>query len=353
MTSPPQLYIAWTEFQRRQVSMAEIAGFECHFLPLRYKGRSHLLRACHYAALFWRTLALLREQRPAVAWLQLPQMPLLWAALLHRAVVDRQMRVVADCHNAVFVPPWSRFPGGLALLPRADLTLVHNEAVQADAIALGLPPQRTRVLEDVPPTRAAEARRRADQEAPPPAFADRPRPWVLFAGSYGRDEPIAELLAAARASPGTFAITGRLRNAARHGHDVSQPPANVVLTDYLPLADFEALLVHCDLVLGLTRFDGIQLSVCNEALGFGKPLVLADTPLLRALFGSGACLVDASDGLAIAEGVDLAWRHRGEAAESAQALASARRDAWRDGPWQDCLRALARETEPAQAQSAA
>ena len=33
--SPPRaLYLAWAAFQRRQVSMAEPAGFDCVFLPL-------------------------------------------------------------------------------------------------------------------------------------------------------------------------------------------------------------------------------------------------------------------------------------------------------------------------------
>jgi hypothetical protein len=218
--SPPRaLYLAWAAFQRRQVSMAEPAGFDCVFLPLHYKGRSHLLRALHYLRLAWRTLTLLRARRPPVLWLQLPQLPLLWAALLHRRLYQPDLVLVADCHNAVFRPPWSTRPWGVSLLGRCEAVLVHNQAQRAPALAQGVPASRLCVLEDVPPLRPAAA--------PPPlpaAFAGRPRPWVLFAGSYGSDEPVAEVLQAARLlGTGVVALTGRLSNAAKNGHDIRQP----------------------------------------------------------------------------------------------------------------------------------
>jgi hypothetical protein len=45
-------------------------------------------------------------------------------------------------------------------------------------------------------------------------------------------------------------------------------------------------------VLALTKSEGIQLSVCNEALGFRKPMVVSDTAILRSMFGRGSVLVD-------------------------------------------------------------
>ncbi|MDP2006067.1 MAG: oligosaccharide flippase family protein [Rubrivivax sp.] len=337
--APRAVYLAWAGFQRRQVSMADAAGFDCVFLPLAYKGRSHPRRALHYAALFVRTLAVLRARRPPVAWLQLPQLPLLWAALLYRALFDRRLVLVADCHNAVFRAPWSRLPLGLSLLARCEAVLVHNRDMHAAALALGVPAARLRVLEDVPPRRA---------EGPPPpvpaAFAGRPHPWVLFAGSYGHDEPVAEVLQAARElGGGVVAVTGRLGNAGRNGHDIARPPANVVLTDYLPLADFEALLVHCDVVLAFTRFDGIQLSVCNEALGFGRPMVVSDTPLLRELFGQAGVMVDSADPAAIVRGVRLACAEAATRAAASRALALQRRQRWQAGPLLACQALLRRE----------
>lgn len=331
------LYIAWTAFQRRPASMAPLVGLRCHFLPLSYKGPSHLRRAWHYAALMLRTWRLLRAQAPAAVWLQLPQMPLLWPALLYRMLLAPSVRIVADCHNAAFVPPWSRLPFGLKLLARCDLVLVHNADVAAQARALGVPGDRLQVLEDVPPRRAA-----GPAPALPALLDGRPRPWVIFPGSFGRDEPIAEVLEAARRVPGaSFVVTGRIGNAARNGHDLGALPPNVLLTDYLPLADFEALLTHADLVLALTNVDGIQLSVCNEALGWGKPMVMSGTPLLRALFGGGARVLDSHAPEEMAAAVREVWTQRERWAAASAALALRRRAEWLAGPWQDCVRALA------------
>lgn len=340
----PSLYLAWSRFQRRQVSMADLVGFECVFLPLDYKGRSHARRALHYLALAWQTLRLLRQRRPATVWLQLPQLPLLWVALVYRWCFDRRVAIVADCHNAVFTPPWSRLPWGVSLLGRSDLVLVHNEDVLARCLALGVPASRTRVLEDVP------ARRDPAVMPPvPAAFAGRPRPWVLFAGSYGRDEPVAAVLEAARLlDQGVIAVSGRLSNAARNGHDIRQPGDRVVLTDYLPVEDFDAMMLHCDVVLALTRHDGIQLSVCNEALGFGRPMVMSDTPLLRRLFGCGAIAVDSDDPAALADGIRRAWAEPERWAQASQALGTRRRAKWQAGPLKAALSLLpaARAAQP-------
>lgn len=331
------LYLAWTHFQRRQVSMAELAGFECVFLPLAYKGRSHLLRGLHYLHLMLRTVQVLRRHRPAVLWLQLPQFPLLWAALAYKLVFDPALKLVADCHNAAFQAPWSRLPLGLSLLRRCTCILVHNDDMLARAQQLGLPMARVQVLEDVPPLHRGGHR----GVALPAAFVGRPRPWVLFPGSYGQDEPIAELLAMAAMLPaGTLAITGRRGNAARNGHNISEVPANTVLTDYVPVAELDALLAHADVVLALTRNDGIQLSVCNEALGFGKPMVMSGTPLLRALFGRAAVVVDSSDPADIQRGIQQAWQARDHWGDAAESLAHQRRSVWAAGPLQRCLRAL-------------
>ncbi|MBT9488963.1 MAG: glycosyltransferase [Rubrivivax sp.] len=331
------LYLAWTHFQRRQVSMADLAGFECVFLPLAYKGRSHLLRGLHYLRLMLRTVQVLRQHRPAVLWLQLPQFPLLWAAMLYRLLFDPALQLVADCHNAAFQAPWSRLPLGLSLLRRCTCILVHNDDMRARAQQLGLPMTRVQVLEDVPPLHRGGTR----GVPVPPAFAGRPRPWVLFPGSYGQDEPIGELLAAAAMMPaGTLAVTGRRSNATRNGHDISQVPANTVLTDYVPVAELDALLAHADVVLALTRNDGIQLSVCNEALGFGKPMVMSGTPLLRALFGSAAVVVDSSDPADILRGIGQAWQARDHWGDAAESLAHQRRSRWVAEPLQRCLRVL-------------
>lgn len=322
--APQAVYLAWTVFQRRQVSMSEVVNLECVFLPMAVGGKgSRAKKALSYLGLMLRTVRLLRRREPEVVWLQIPQVPLLWAALVYKRFFDSRVRLVADCHNAMFLPRWARVPCGLSMLGRCDLILVHNDAVLETAKQAGLPAGKTFVLEDVPPIAPA---------APCPApsmLAERPRPWVLFPGSFSADEPIAEALEAARLlEGGTIIMTGRHSNASAGGHDISNVPSNVVMTGYLEVDDFNALFRHCDVVLALTKVEGIQLSVCNEALGFGKAMVASDTRLLHAMFGEAAVMVRSADPAAIAAGIESAYRQREKYSNASAQLANQRRADW-------------------------
>lgn len=318
------VYLAWTQYQRRQDAMAAQAGFDCVFLR-RSTRRGRMATVVDYVRLAGRTWQLLRERRPRVLWLQLPTVVLLWIALAARRVMLPQMKIVADCHNAMFRPPWSRLPAGVGWLGRCDAVIVHNSAVLSEALALGLPAERTRVLEDVPPTAVAD-----HPQAPEPVPSGHPRPWILLPGSFSADEPVAEVLATAAAmSEATFIITGRTERAARCGHDLSSAPPNVVMPGYLELPAFERLVRSADLILALTRHEGIQLSVCNEALGFGKPMVVSDTRILRELFASACELTRDHEPESLVAAIRRALARRDELAASARALAEARVRAWR------------------------
>lgn len=318
------IYLAWTVFQRRQVSMSELVNLDCVFLPMAVGGKGNRAKkALNYLVLLLRTVKLLKQREPDVVWLQIPQVPLLWAALVYRRFFNSGVRLVADCHNGMFMPRWASVPFGQSMLGRCDLVLVHNDAVLETAKEAGLPVAKTFVLEDVPPIAPA---------APcvvPSILAGRPRPWVLFPGSFGADEPIAELLEAARLlEAGTIIMTGRHSNASANGHNISNVPSNVVMTGYLEVDTFNALMRHCDVVLALTKLEGIQLSVCNEALGFGKAMVASDTKLLRAMFGEAAVMVPSADPAAIASGIEAAYRKREKYSNASVQLADRRRADW-------------------------
>lgn len=316
------VHIAWTTFQRRQVSMAEDAGFECVFLPVHAGGNVGKIWA--YLKNLVHTFSALRKAAPSVVWVQLPQVPVLWAALLYRRFVRRDAKIVADCHNAMFRPPWSRFPLGLSLFRYCDCVVVHNDMVEAQALALGVPAQRVMVLEDVPPLVD-----HAMLVPEPECLAGFPRPWVLFPGSFAADEPIDEVLGAARLAPEiTFVITGRTHKAKQNGHDIAASPPNVLMPGFLALDEFDRLLRHADVVIGLTKIEGIQLSVCNEALGYGRPLVVSNTALLSALFAESARVVDSRSPADIVAGVREVLGDPAHFETRSRQHATRRRDAW-------------------------
>ena len=316
-TAPRSLYLSWIRFQRRPLAMQPSFGYRIHFLPIRWRGTPGL--ALSYLVNFCSSLKLLWSERPDTVWVQVPQYPALWAAMLYRVLTPRRVTLVADCHNSIVWQPWSRFPFGLRSLRRCDLVLLHNSEVAKSARELGVPAQRMLVLEDAPLEPA--------DPAPPPADAS-PRPWLLFPASWAADEPIAQVIEAARRMPeATFLITGD-PTPVNPAPAADRLPPNVRLLGFLPLAQFDGYLAHADVILGLTLEEGVQLSVCNEAVGLGVPMVCSGTRILRQIFPKGTVFVDARDPDAIVAGCRQALLRRDELAGRMKAFSLERRQQW-------------------------
>jgi hypothetical protein len=294
MTKNRSIYIAWAAFQRRQISMEPFCGFELVFLPVR-RPVNRLRKAMAYLGNAWTTFSILRQRQPDVIWLQLPQVPLMWVALAYRFLVRRKPVLIADCHNAMFRPPWSEVPLGIALLSSCDIVVAHTDEMMEVAARLNIPEGKLMVVGDPPANFSANA------SAIPPI--DLPRPWVVFPASFSEDEPIHELVAAARQTPDvSVLITGDYKNMDKLNlHETA--PRNVQFLGLLPRAEFDSLLVNCDAIVAFTRLDGLQMSVCGEAIGSGKPMLISDTMTLRRLFPLGCVFVDSSNPQAIADGL--------------------------------------------------
>ncbi len=328
------LYIAWTEYQRRQVSMAPEIGFECIFLPVLSSNR--LVKLLKYINNFALTIKLLWRQRPEFVWVQLPQVPLLWVSLFYKATQGNKVKVIADCHNAMFRKPWSRFPYGLSILHHCDCVLVHNDMVLQQAVEQCNAKTKILVLEDVPPL----IEKSKDVPQPKCLFGS-PRPWIVLPGSFADDEPVREVLEAATMVPeATFVLTGRLEKLRLHDIDPHQAPHNVVFTDYLSIDEYDSLLRHADAIVGLTKVEGVQLSVCNEAIGYGKPLIVANTQLLNDMFSSGAQLVDPFDPVSIATGIRNVLQKPEYFSKLSSDLSRRRRARWRETQLADVLSAI-------------
>lgn len=336
-TRPPlagrPVYLSWIRFQRRPVSMQAVFGFDIAFMPIRWRGKAGL--ALSYLVNFASSLKLLWSKRPGTVWVQVPQYPALWAAMLYRLLSTRRITLVADCHNSIVWRPWNRFPLGPSLLSSCDLVLVHNTEVAVDARSLGIPAERMLVLEDAPCESARTEAAPADQA---------PRPWMMFPASWAPDEPIGQVIEAARRMPAaTFFITGNPTRANPLPSPEELPP-NVRLLGFLPLAEFDAYLSHADLVLALTLEEGIQLSVCNEAVGLGLPMVCSGTRILRQIFSQGTVFVDASDPDSIVAGCREALAQREQLVAQMLDFRVARRQEWLEGQAMPVLKRLGSNT---------
>jgi hypothetical protein len=311
-----QLFVAWVPFQRRSVSMQRYLGYELTFISFSFKNRR--LRPVEYLYKSWKSLLLFLHQRPEVILVQLPPTPLLHLAYLYKALFDRQVKIIADCHNATFRPPWIRFPGKVELLNHCDLILVHNDWVKQQAMKLGVTGQRLCVLEDPPVV--------VENRIPNRDIF--PHPWILCPCSFNQDEPIQAVLDAAPLAPEiTFVLTGNPARA-QGIHDLSNLPANIKLVGFLPVAELDNLLWSTDAVLGLTKLEGIQLSAAKEAVGAKKPMVISNTKILKEIFYQGAIYVDALEPKSIAQGCQQALSNKNELTKSVVQLQEVQNKHW-------------------------
>jgi glycosyltransferase involved in cell wall biosynthesis len=267
------------------------------------------------------TLNQLCQYRADVVWCQLPPLPVLLVAFIYKWVINPHVRIVADCHNAMIRPLWLKIPFCRYLLAKADVNLVHNEDVLQKAIELDIEPNNILVLEDRP------AQLETNNKGQSTEFKS---PWVLFPSSFSVDEPVEELVAAASFLQNvTFVLTGDPSRCHRL-HDIKKFPENIVLTGFLPVEELDKLLCRADAVLGLTKYDGIQLSACNEAVGARSPIVLSNTETLKKLFYKGAVFVNSEKPEAIANGIVTAIENRERLASEVSELRNERLKNWEE-----------------------
>jgi glycosyltransferase involved in cell wall biosynthesis len=199
------------------------------------------------------------------------------------------MRVVVDAHTGIFDHRRWRWllPLTRAVFRRADAVVVTGPHLEERVASWGA---RAVIIGDVPVNFAA---------GNPPAPCREAR--VVVVNTFSSDEPVGEVLAAARRLDGIrLFVTGDLRDAP--AALTADPPANVTFTGFLPEEDYVGLLRSADVVVVLTTHDHTMQRGGYEALALGKPLVTSEWGLLRETFARGTVHV-ANEAPAIAAGV--------------------------------------------------
>jgi hypothetical protein len=250
------LFVSWVPHHGRSEDLARDLGAECEFVAVG-RLRNRKTAPFRYA---WQSLAtawLLLLRRPRVLLVMAPPAPLVGLGLLWSTITGAKL--VVDCHSkAVLGRPLSA-----RLASHADLVLVT-----LPELATGF--RHVLAVHD-PPATASEAARHDE---------------LVFPASWAPDEPIEELLAAARALPDVrFAITGQ----APTGLEV---PGNVRLTGRLPQAQYLALVAGAPLVLALTDRESTMQRAAYEAVAAGRPVIASDTRALRDYLGDAAVYGD-------------------------------------------------------------
>jgi glycosyltransferase involved in cell wall biosynthesis len=313
---PRVAFIAWAPGAGRAGSISrELGGESRTFYDLGIRRKT--LVPFRYLISAIRTIAYLIRRRPRAVIVQSPPVP---AAVLVMAWAKlARAPVVLDTHPASFALDGNA-------LDRTMLPLLASLASRADGCIVTTPElgdQITRwkgrplVVHEAPMEWAGRI-------APRDGSTQRS---VLFVCTFAPDEPLMEVLDAARQLPSTtFRITGDHRRLPARARRAA--PANVDWVGYLTGEDYVSALADADVVIALTqRRESVQRSA-HEAVDADRPLVLSDWPHMKALFPYAIRVDNSADG--IRDGIEEAFRRRRELRSVARRARELQHGRWRE-----------------------
>jgi hypothetical protein len=324
---PPVLFVSWAFVQGRCEEIASSLGGRAEPIYFPRIADRRLAPLRYLLSSVVTAYVLLRDRPGSVIVTNPPIFPGLIAFVYGRVA---RVAVVLDSHPASFGRKGDAVSARLLPIHRWLAARVQGVLVTADEWVDEVRTWGGRgiVIHEAPPTW---------HTGPVPAIGARPR--VLFVGVFAGDEPVAELVEAARELPECdVLVTGDLRKAP--ATMVDDAPANVRFVGFLDQARYVREIEQANIIVSLTTEPTSVMRSAYEAVYAQRPLVTSDWPLLEELFPHAVHVENSSRG--IAEGVRTALKDYGrlvEDAERALALQEAR--------WQQQMRTLEEMLGPA------
>ncbi|XRD70190.1 glycosyltransferase [Microbacterium esteraromaticum] len=194
------------------------------------------------------------------------------ALLAVRFALGRNVRIAGDLHTGVFTDKKWRWaiPLVMRLIGRDGVAIVTNES-----LAKRVRSRNTEcfVVHDLIERVDVEAIRQK---------------YVLVPLAYAHDEPLKELLEAARMRPDIeWRLTGRAPR-----WMIESAPRNVAFLGFLPEDDYWRQFDEAGVIGALTTEEDTMQRAGYEALSRGKALVTTDRLVLREYFGDAAVLAN-------------------------------------------------------------
>jgi glycosyltransferase involved in cell wall biosynthesis len=297
------LSLSWVKHHRRSEEIAQALGFTPYFI----RGKSEIL-PLRYAQQALHTYNLLKSTQPTVILvMQPPPLALLSAWLYAR---NKHIALIGDLHTGTFSDPKWRWASRwvLATLEKRGGALVPNEELATKCRIRGV---TTYVCHGY--LRAISNSQKGSLTNCPDGGQD--RRFVLVPLTYSFDEPVAEILDAARLTPDLeWVLTGNAPSSV-----TALAPKNVRFTGFVSRNDYLNLRLEARLVVALTTIESTMQSAGYEALAAGTPLVTSPTRVLRDYFGEAASYAE-PNAESIAERVRHTLENNAEATSGMQEL---------------------------------
>lgn len=300
MDRQKNVFIVWKEYQRRVEVMAPYLDVEDFYFHYAWEERAKVFKAFSYILKTFNTLKCLFQNKPSLVLVQYPPTPPLYAVALYAWLSGA--KYVSDCHMGVTNAKWVKWPlarrllaGGRVIVHNEHLMKQTEEELQVKAFVL-----RDGILEKKSHKTGGNSLLKNLNLSP--------NTYVIFPCSFAADEPIQEVIDAARLLPEIrFVLTWYVEKLAKRIRD--SLPSNITLTGFLKTDDFNCLFANAGAALVLTKYENVQLSGMQEAMAFGIPAVVTDLRTTRFLYKNFPVYVD-NTVLSIMHGIKFALQHR-------------------------------------------
>lgn len=262
------LWLSW-HMSRRSVTLAQ----ELNVPLFAYVNEKNIFSR-HFLSSLW-TVYILIKERPEKIFMQYSFM-LLVVVYLYKKIRRQYVYVVCDCHTKALRRKLNNKCSEIFLsikkttFKSADICIISNSELIPEVKRFC---EKYVILPDPIPklTLAADA-----------IITD--MKYCVYSNSYAVDEPLEEVINAAKLLEGKvkIIITGRIPKSREHLRQ--QPYTNIIFTDFLSDNEYNRLIANAQCVLALTTEESTLLCANYEALSVNTPLITSDTRVIREYF---------------------------------------------------------------------
>lgn len=309
-----QLFVNWIGYHGRSDDLAK--SVEASVIYITGGTGNRLLR---YIRQWFETTNIIKRERPQTVFVMQPPVMALWAS---RWAAPKGARIVVDLHTGVFTDPkWKWAWKGIlrSQRRRGDAAIVTNEYLAATCRQYGV---KTFVLDDAVPRRVGEQTAPVDDTRLELLVPDE---YVLVPLAYAADEPLDEILHAAKADAArTWVFTGRAPASIRQ-----KAPSNVVFSGFVSRAGYDWLAANAGAILATTTEEDTMQRAGYEAVSWERPLVTTRSRVLVEYFGDSAVFADPTSA-SLLSAVREGFARREELIDSIVTLGERKRDEYDD-----------------------
>jgi len=270
------LYLIWAPHERHSESFAKHYGTEIIFVHY-FQYMRPIWSPLKYPLMAVKTIVDLIKRKPELVFAMTP--PLFCVLFVYLYSFFTGTHFIIDSHTGSLIsPPWCTVfrPLHRFLCKKAVVTIVTNDHLASVVQSWG---GKTLII--TPPISFPKVE----------CHSLKAEKNLLVVNTFSSDEPVKEILQAARKCPEVhFHISGNLTKA--HPKMIQESPANVRFTGFIPYLEYFALLKSVDGVISMTTRDHTLQSGGEEALFMGKPLITTRFPYLMNFFNKGTVYAD-------------------------------------------------------------